>query len=47
MTPKPKTRHDNDYEREKRIAIKMDSHIPESDAIQQTDEEAKRLYELF
>lgn len=47
MTPKPKPRTDDDYEREERIAIKMDSHIPESDAMQQTDEEAKRLYELF
>lgn len=47
MTPKPKTRHDNDYEREKRIAIKMDSGIPEADAIMQTDEEMKKLFELF
>ncbi len=47
MTHKPKPRPDNDYEREERIAIKMDSHIEESEAIRQTDEEAKRLYELF
>lgn len=47
MTPKPKPRHDDDYEREERIAIKMDSGIPEADAIQQTDEEMKRIFELF
>lgn len=47
MTPKPKTRPDDDYEREERIAIKMDSGIPESDAIQQTDKEMMRIFELF
>lgn len=40
-------RHDNDYEREERIAIKMDSHIEESEAIRQTDEEMKKVFELF
>lgn len=42
-----KPRPDNDYEREERIAIKMDSGIPEDEAIQQTDEEMKRIFELF
>lgn len=47
MTPKPKPRPDDDYEREERIAIKMDSGIPESEAAQQADEEMKRIFELF
>ncbi len=34
-------------EREERIAIKIDSHIPESEAIRQTDEEMKVQKELF
>lgn len=33
--------------REERIAIKMDSHIEENEAIRQTDEEMKILLELF
>jgi len=33
---------DETYEREERIAIKMDSHIPEDEAIRQTDEEAEQ-----
>ena len=33
--------------REERIAIKMDSGIPENEAIRQTDEEMKILLELF
>ena len=33
--------------REERIAIKMDSHIEENEAIRQTDEEMKKLFELF
>lgn len=40
-------RHDTDYEREERIAIKIDSHIPEDEAIKQTDEEMKKIFELF
>lgn len=32
---------------EERIAIKMDSHIPENEAIEQTDKEMKILLELF
>lgn len=31
----------SDYERGERIAIKMDSHITESEAIRQTDSECK------
>ena len=31
----------SDYERSERIAIKMDSHISESEAIRQTDAEYK------
>lgn len=42
-TPRP----NHDYEREERIAIKMDSHIEESEAIRQTDEEMKKVFELF
>lgn len=34
-------------EREERIAIKIDSGIPESEAIRQTDEEMKVQKELF
>jgi hypothetical protein len=34
-------------EREERIAIKIDSHIPENEAIRQTDEEMVRQKELF
>lgn len=33
--------------REERIAIKMDSHIPENEAIRQTDEEMKTQAQLF
>jgi hypothetical protein len=34
-------------EREERIAIKIDSHIPENEAIRQTDEEMLSQKELF
>lgn len=47
MTPKPKTPIPEYTAREERIAIKIDSHIPENEAIEQTDEEMKKLFELF
>ncbi len=34
-------------EREERIAIKIDSHIEEQEAIRQTDEELKTQKEMF
>ena len=34
-------------EREERIAIKIDSNIPEQEAIRQTDEELKTQKEMF
>ena len=46
MTPKPKTIEEYTA-REERIAIKIDSGIPENEAIRQTDEEMKILLELF
>lgn len=46
MTPKPKIIEEYTA-REERIAIKIDSGIPENEAIRQTDEEMKTQKGLF